>query len=236
MLPMMLFTAILNPLFNHAGGTILAYLWNGNPLTLESIAFGVASATMLVTVISWFACFNKVMTSDKFVYLFGKIIPALSLILSMALRFVPRFREQIRVVSNAQKCIGRDVSNGNIFQKVRFGLRIISIMVTWSLENAIETADSMKSRGYGLPGRTAFSIFHFDKRDFRGLVYIMICAMIIITGNVSGVYRFRYFPTIQGEWTGATIAVFAAYFALAAFPLIANFKEDIVWARLESRI
>jgi len=236
MLPMMLFTAILNPLFNHAGGTILAYLPNGNPLTLESITFGIASAVMLATVISWFACFNKVMTSDKFVYLFGRVIPALSLVLSMGLRFVPRFREQIKVVSNAQKCIGRDVSNGNIFQKILHGLKIISIMTTWALENAIETADSMKARGYGLPGRTAFSIFTFDKRDFRALVYITTCATIVIFGAASGVYRFRYFPTVQGEWTGAVIAVFAAYFALAAFPLAVNLKEDLVWRSIESKI
>jgi energy-coupling factor transport system permease protein len=46
---------------------------------------------MLAAVISWFSCYNAVMTSDKFVYLFGRVIPALSLILSMTLRFVPKF-------------------------------------------------------------------------------------------------------------------------------------------------
>ena len=233
MLPMLLATALLNPLFNHAGGTILAYFPNGNPLTFEAIAFGIASAVMLITVISWFACFNKVMTSDKFVYLFGRIIPALSLILSMALRFVPRFREQIKVISNAQKCIGRDVSNGNVLHKIKHGLKIISIMTTWILENSIETADSMKGRGYGLPGRTAFSIFRFDKRDMWATVHILLCAAVVIGGAAVGAYRFRYFPTIQGEWTGLAIIVFAAYFLLAVFPLVANLKEDIIWARIK---
>ncbi len=41
----------------------------------------------------------------------------------------------------------------------------MSILVTWALENAIDTADSMKDRGYVLPGRTAFSIYRFDRRD-----------------------------------------------------------------------
>ncbi|MEG2680034.1 MAG: energy-coupling factor transporter transmembrane component T, partial [Oscillospiraceae bacterium] len=77
--------------------------------------------------------------------------------LSMALRFVPKFREQAKVVSNAQRCVGRDVSNGALIQRARHGVRMLSILVTWALENAIETADSMKSRGYGLPGRTAYS-------------------------------------------------------------------------------
>ena len=109
------------------------------------------------------------MTSDKFVYLFGRVIPALSLVLSMTLRFVPKFKAQIQVVSEAQRCVGRDVSNGSVLQRLRNGITILSIMVTWALENAIETADSMKSRGYGLPGRTAFSIYRFDSRDKAAL-------------------------------------------------------------------
>jgi len=237
MLPMLLFTALLNPLFNHHGMTILAYLPNGNPLTLESILYGIAAAVMLVTVISWFSCFNAVMTSDKFVYLFGRLIPALSLILAMALRLVPRFRAQIKVISNAQKCIGRDVSNGNLLRKAKHGIRILSILVTWALENAIETADSMKSRGYGLPGRTAFSIFRFDRRDGWAMVYILSCASIVIAGAVLGVYQFRYFPAISGQWSGFGVTmVFCAYFALSVFPILVNLKEDFTWKRIESNI
>ena len=237
MLPMLIFTAALNPLFNHQGATILAYLPNGNPITLESTLYGMAAATMLITVIAWFSCFNKVMTGDKIVYLFGRAIPALSLILAMSLRFVPRFRAQIKIVSNAQKCIGRDVTKGRVLQKARHGIKILSIMVTWALENAIDTADSMKARGYGLPGRTAFSIFRFDRRDALGLVYILACAAAVIVGAVTGAYRFRYFPTILGEWSGLwTVIVFVAYFALAAFPIIVNIREAIIWKRLESRI
>ena len=237
MLPMLILTAVLNPLFNHRGATILAYLPSGNPLTLESILYGIAAAVMLITVISWFACFNRVMTSDKFVYLFGRVIPALSLILAIALRLVPRFKEQIKVISNAQRCIGRDVSSGSLLQKMKNGIRILSIMVTWALENAIETADSMKGRGYGLPGRTAFSIFRFDQRDGYALAYIFACVSIVITGAVTGAYQFHYFPVIKGEWTGAyTVLVFVAYFTLAALPMLVNLREDLVWKLIESKI
>ena len=236
MLPMLIVTALLNPAFNHQGGTILAYLPSGNPLTLESILYGIAASVMLITVITWFTCFNTVMTSDKFVYLFGRIIPALSLILAMALRFVPHFKAQINVISNAQKCVGRDVSNGSIFQKMRHGIKILSIMVTWALENAIETADSMKGRGFGLPGRTAFSLYRFDKRDGVALAFIMVCAGTVIAGAATEVYRFRYFPTIRGVWAGFyTIAVFSAYFALCIFPMIMNIKEELVWKHIVSR-
>ena len=240
MLPMVVVTSLLNPLFNHQGATILTYLPNGNPLTLESTMFGIAASVMLVTVISWFSCFNAVMTSDKFVYLLGRIIPALSLILSMSLRFVPRFREQIKVVSDAQKCIGRDVTSGNLFQRAKHGIRILSIMLTWALESAIETADSMKSRGYGLSGRTAFSIFRFDRRDAFGLLYIGFCSSLIIIAAILEVHRFRYFPTIRhidgGFSVFWTVAIFAVHFVLCAFPLIVNIREDIIWKRIESRI
>ena len=75
MLPLLVITALINPAFSHQGVTILAYLPSGNPLTLESILYGIYAAFLLITVIAWFSCFNAVMTSDKFVYLFGRIIP-----------------------------------------------------------------------------------------------------------------------------------------------------------------
>jgi len=237
MLPMLIFTALINPLFNHQGSTILAYLPGGNPLTLESALYGITAAVMLITVISWFSCFNKIMTSDKFVYLFGRVIPALSLILSMSLRLVPRFQAQIKIISNSQKCIGRDVSNGSLLQKMKHGIKILSIMVTWALENAIETADSMKSRGYGLPGRTAFSVFKLQKRDFYALIYIFLCGAYIFAGSLTGGLYFRYFPTIKGVLTEPyTFSLLFAYFALCAMPVIINIQEDIKWAALQPKI
>ena len=237
LLPMMVLAALLNPAFNHQGGTILTYLPGGNPLTLESIAYGLAASLMLAGVISWFSCLNAVMTSDKFVYLFGRVIPALSLILSMALRFVPRFIAQAKLISNAQKCVGRDVSDGSLLQKARHGLRILSILVTWALENAIETADSMKSRGYGLPGRTAFSVYRFCRRDGWALAFILACGVYVTAGAATGGLYFRYFPTIRGVFDGAyTLSLFAVYLALGAMPLALNLREDRKWKLITSKI
>ena len=114
--PWRLIAALVNPAFNHEGATILTYLPSGNPLTLESMLYGVAAAVMLASVVSWFSSYNEVMTSDKFVYLFGRVIPALSLVLSMALRFIPKFKAQMQVVSEAQACIGRDTKNGSVLR------------------------------------------------------------------------------------------------------------------------
>lgn len=234
MLPLLLVSALLNPAFNHEGITVLAYLPDGNPLTLESVAYGIAAACMIVSVISWFSCYNAVMTSDKFLYLFGRIIPALSLIFSMVLRFVPRFKAQVRVVSDAQKCIGRDVSNGSVLQRARHGLTILSILVTWALENAIETADSMKSRGYGRPGRTAFSIFVFDSRDKKAMLAIGLAGLYTIMGAFFGAMDFRFFPSMQGAGlTLYSVSVFAAYFILCIIPMAIELWEDRKWKAMK---
>lgn len=234
MLPMMLMAAFINPAFNHEGATVLAYLPSGNPLTLESILYGVAAAMMLAAIIIWFNCYTEVMTSDKFVYLFGRIIPALSLILSMTLRFVPKFVSQMNIVSEAQRCIGRDINNGSLIERMRHGVTILSIMITWALENAIETADSMKSRGYGLPGRTAFSIYRFDERDKQAAAWLGFCAFFIICGWVAGGFYWRYYPTIKGVDLGVLpVLLQLVYLALCLTPVILNIHEDRKWRNAE---
>ena len=236
-LPMMILTAIINPLFNHDGATIIAYFKNGNPLTVESIIYGLCAALMIASVICHFSCYNEVMTSDKFIYLFGKILPSLSLIISMTLRFVPRFAAQLKVVANAQKCIGRDISNGNIITRAKNGLNILSIMATWSLENAVETADSMKSRGYGIAGRTSFSIFKFDKRDASALFSILLLGTYTFIGSLFDGMYFRFFPSIKtAPLSVFSVSVFSAYLLLCLCPVIIEIREVIRWKALRSKI
>ena len=237
MLPMLVIMAIINPLFNHAGITIIDYLPSGNPLTLESIIYGVCAAVMIVSVICHFSCYNEIMTSDKFIYLFGKIIPSLSLVLSMTLRFVPRFSAQMKVVINAQKCMGRDVRNGNIINRAKNGLKILSIMTTWALENAVETADSMKSRGYGIPGRTAFGVFTFDKRDKKAFCCIVLLGIYTLVGGLLGGMHFRFFPSVKmADASFFSISVFAAYLMLCTSPIIIEIREVRKWNSLRSKI
>lgn len=233
MLPLMLITALINPAFNHEGVTILFYLKGGNPITLESIVYGIVAATMFISVIVWFSCYNEIMTSDKFIYLWGRIIPSLSLIFSMVLRFVPKYKAQIKVISNAQKAIGRDVTKGNIIRRARNGIKILSIMVTWALENAIETADSMKARGYGLKGRTSFSNFKFSKRDKIVLFLMIVLSLIVIIGVLMKVNRIRYFPRIKiARNTIFTLIVDISYFLFCIMPIILTVIDEIRWKRI----
>lgn len=237
MIPMVLLMAVINPLFNHKGVTILAYFPNGNPFTLESVIYGICTAVMILSVIFHFSCFNEIMTSDKFIYLFGKIMPSLSLILSMTLRFVPRFLKQLKDIIKVQKCAGRDISKGNILKRAKNGLNILSVMTTWSLENSIETADSMKSRGYGLSGRTAFSVFIFSKRDISAIIFIIVCSVYTLSGYLTGSMNFTFFPSLKwADFSFFEISVFLSYMLVLIFPIVVEIVEVIRWNFLKSKI
>ncbi len=234
LLPITIITALINPMFSHEGMTIITYLPSGNPITLESIIYGLASAVMLCTIISWFACYNEVVTSDKFIYLFGKIIPSLSLVISMTLRFVPNFKTQIKAVYAAQKGLGNNFAEEKISGKIRIAVSVLSIMTTWALEGAIDTANSMKNRGYGLSKRSSFSIFVFRKRDWYCILLMLILIIYITVEFVNGSVRFAFYPVL--EFTVHNISVFVAYFIFCSIPIMIEIEENIRWKYLKSRI
>lgn len=231
-LPVLFVTAVVNPAFNHQGSIILCYLPTGNPLTLESILYGVGAGIMLMSVLLWFGCYTKVMTSDKFVYLFGRIIPAMSLILSMTLRFVPLFKAQLENVRMAQAGLGRDMSHGSLISRMRSAVRCFSVMVTWSLENAIETADSMKARGWGLKGRTAFSIYTFTERDKYLICWLIFAGVYVLCGASADFMFWRYFPSIRAAVLSIrSISFYTVYFAVCMTPIIIDGREERQWKK-----
>jgi energy-coupling factor transport system permease protein len=235
LLPLFLLTALMNPLFNHRGITILAYFPGGNPLTWESILYGLAAAALFGAVIVWFTCYHRVMTSDKFLYLFGKVIPALSLLLSMALRFVPRFKARLDQVRLAQRAVGGE--KGGARERLHRAACALSALATWSMESAIETADSMKCRGYGLPGRTSYAPFRLEGRDKLALACLGVCGVWLGAGALLGGFSWRYFPAVGG-WapTGYRIALLAVYALLCGAPVLIDSWEGWRWRHLCSKI
>ena len=234
MVPMAVLAAVINPAFTHQGVTILAYLPSGNPLTLESMLYGLASAALLSATLLWFTCYNAVMTSDKFIYLFGRVIPALSLVLSMTMRFVPRFRTQLHTVAQAQKYMGRDTENGSLLRRTKNAMKVFSIMVTWSLESAIDTADSMRSRGYGQPGRTAFSIYRLDSRDRSLLLWLAFCGTYLLAAALSRGLFFQYYPMLGGApLRPITVSFYAVYLLLCLTPALLSWVSQRRFHRLE---
>ena len=231
-IPMMLLVAVTNPLFSHNGVTPLFFL-NGNPVTLEAILYGVSIAVMVVGVMLWCKCYSEVMTGDKFLYLFGRAAPKLSLVLSMTLRFVPLLRRQMHKVSAAQKAMGL-YSGSGIVARAQSAMRVFTAMIAWSFENAMDTAASMKARGYG---RTQFSLFRFRASD---AALLTVCAALLGTvaaGAAVGAVTFYFYPRITPlpAATGA-VTVYAAFGMLSALPFILEVKEALVWRFCVSKI
>ena len=107
--------------------------------------------------------------------------------------------------------------------------------MTWMLESAIETADSMKSRGYGLKGRTAFSLFTFDRRDRLAVIVIGTTGSYLIAGAMMKGLYFRYFPSMRGvDLAEFSLSLFIAYAVLCAAPLAINLWEDRKWKLSQS--
>ena len=181
---------------HHFGETVLRENFIGNNITVESLVYGLSLGLRFSTFCMWCECLFSVVSSDKVVYLFGKISPHLSLFLAVLLRMCPRLKREAGRINLAQKGIGRGTDQGFIFKRMLNGLRIFSVLITWMIEALALEADSMKSRGNNLRGRTAFSIYRFDNRD-RTFVVTLFCGLILtVMGVILGETTLFYSPRI----------------------------------------
>ncbi|MFQ9509775.1 MAG: energy-coupling factor transporter transmembrane component T [Lachnospiraceae bacterium] len=232
LIPILILMAIINPLFNHRGVTVLFYL-NDNAITAEAIIYGVASASMLVSAIMWFGCFSHTLTSDKIIYLFGRIIPSISLVLAMCFRFIPLLQNRYREIHEGQKCMGRDMGTMGLMARLRQLAKEVSILIAWSLEASIETSDSMEARGYGLRGRTSFHMYRFTKRDGWAMGFILLLAFLILWACMLGVNDIYYYPALiyPGSTKMLTMAGIT-YGILLLFPAALDIEGERKWKKL----
>ena len=234
-IPLMLLITVTNPLFSHNGVTPLFFL-NGNPVTAEAIIYGAHLAVMTASVMLMCKAFSIVITSDKLVYLFGRITPKLALVLSTALRYIPMLRRQAAKISRTQKAMGL-YSTESYADRLKSAIKVTGVLIGWSLENAIETAKSMKARGYGLKGRTDYSDFRFKKADLALLCICLILWGTVIAGMATGKLDFEYYPAITAIPTGAfSLICYAAHACLALLPFIIETEELIRWNCCRSKI
>jgi len=230
-----LLIAMTNPIFVHRGETILFFL-NDNPVTKEAFIYGIVIAAMLVAIIFWSKSYTLLMTSDKFVYLFGKAVPKLSLIISMALRFIPLFKTQMKKVNQTQKTLGIYTSK-SIIDRILSGVRTFNSLLTWSLENSISQADSMKARGYGLRGRTNFSLFKWNSRDYSFLVIIGGIFLTVMYLNMKNIYKFNYYPlTSTFDFSMKHLMQLSIILILMILPALVEVKENLQWRYYKSKI
>ena len=236
MLPLFALLSLVNPLFNTAGETVLFTWLGGRPYTAEALAFGASTGAMLVSMLLWFFSYDAVMTSEKFTYLFGGVIPGLSLVLTMALRLVPGYQRKASEIALARAGVGLS-SCGGAAERAKGAVPIMSALVTWALEGGVITADSMRSRGWGVARRTSFSCYRFGLRDAFALAILAALAVLSLFCLIAGAASFEYLPQIvAAPATPLLLSGLVAYACMLLFPAVVNVKGALQWRILRSRI
>ena len=225
--------AAINPLFVHNGVTVLFYL-NSRPITLEATLYGLSASAMITATLYRLRSLTNDITSDKLQYLFGRFSPKLALILSMALRYVSLFKLRWHRIQDSQRALGL-YRDGNLIDAVRGRLRVLSILITWSLENGIITARSMDARGYGSRRRSSYAIFRFRAGDLCAVLLTLALTGAVIAGMLSS--GITYYPAVSADLFSPLSAVgYICYAVLGLMPVIINTKEAIRWRSLTSGI
>ena len=203
--------------YTHFGITVLRQNWVGNNLTLESLVYGMVLGVVAAGVCIWCSCVFSIFTADKVVYLFGRVSPRLSLFLAILLRMVPRIKKEAGRINMARQGIGRGANQGGLWQRMRNGVAIFSMLVTWTVDSLTAASESMQSRGSTLRGRRAFSIYRFDNRDRLYVIGMFLCMTLTVMAVLLGQTDMAYDPRIV--WTGVDPLLCAGYAVLCLMPL-----------------
>lgn len=222
--------ALLNGLFTHNGQTVLFYI-SSNRITVEAFIYGLFAGVKIASILIWFGSFNKIMSADKIIYLFAKTLPVIGLVITMTLRYVPLLRERHQIISTGQRCMGRKVSR-RFIEKIRQTTKELSILIAWSLESSIDTADSMTARGYGLKGRSSFQLFQITARDVAVIAIIIALAIITSIGCIMGYASAIYYPTITGIIPEEKSIFYGVTFTiLMLVPVVIDIVGEIKWKK-----
>lgn len=216
--------AFANFLFVHNGETALFFVGD-RAFTLEALCYGAFVGGMLAAVCLWGACAVRFVTSDKYVWLFGRIFPAAGLVLSCAIRFLPMFIRTSREFTAVQNA-----------QTLRERLRAFSASVGYSAERAMDSALSMKARGFGTAPRTSFSIYRFTEYTALAAAAVLVAGGTAIAFRISGAGEFYFYPALSDIPSGAAdIVMYCAFAALCLLPSAVVVYRNIKWNIRENK-
>lgn len=227
--------SITNPLFSHNGETVLFFLFDQR-ITLEAFCYGVVSGVRLVGVIYWFRLFGAVFSQDKLNWFLGKMSPKLSVVFSMALRFIPLVRKNAKDIYNSQ-LVMQTFDTSTLKGKFNLIINVFSALISLSIENAIETADTMRSRGFENKNRSAFSLFRFKGKDIMFIIAVLIMDFVTALYLFSPLEDFYYYPSIRFEnWENSSLFFIFIYVILFMLPVINDVTENLRWKYSISKI
>lgn len=107
-----------------------------------------------------------------------------SMLMTIALRFIPTLTEEMGKIINAQKARGGDFSSGGLIKKVKALIPIIIPLFVSAFRRADELATAMECRCYrGGTGRTRMKKLKFKVKDFFGMAISLALPVAVLFMN-----------------------------------------------------
>ncbi|MGL9891990.1 energy-coupling factor transporter transmembrane component T family protein [Enterococcus sp. DIV0806c] len=104
-----------------------------------------------------------------------------SLMLSIALRFVPTLMDETEKIMNAQRARGVDFGEGSLVQKMKAVIPLLIPLFVSSFNRAEDLATAMEARGYqGGEGRTKYRILHWHLQDTVVMVAFGLMTIVLV--------------------------------------------------------
>lgn len=220
---------LINPLLVSRGSHILFYLGN-RQITLEATIFGIVMSFMLTSIILLFISFNLILNGNKFLFLFSKILPRTAFLILLTMRFVPLLKRRLDEITVVQRVRGMTLSEGSLSIRARHGMNMIQTLLTWSLEEAIQTADSMNARGYGSGKKSSYVIYKMERKNWFSLATLFALFSINLFCILYGYGKIIIYPKLSTlqffllDWIA-----YLSMIVLALFPLITEGIEYSRW-------
>lgn len=203
---------VLNPLTSHRGAHILFYL-RGNPITLEAIAYGVYNFMLIATLLVTFLSFNRLIDSERFLFLFARLVPKTAFITNMTIRYIWLYRAragELYEVRKTRESTGQ--KEGKIPRLKKAGV-LLSALVSWSLEEGMKIAQVLKSKEYGRQRRSNYILYKFTPADGLCLGAVAGLSGILVAAGSSGLGKYAIYPRLKPiempavEWLAYTALV-----------------------------
>lgn len=226
---------LFNTVFNDNGATVW-FRFSGRQILLEGFLYGLCSALVLGSVVLWFNCYTAAVDSDRFLYLFGGIFPNAALLISMTFSQTQIIYSKAAQIDDAQKGLYAQTAKG-LRKRILLAGRKISALLDWALEDSIETADSMHSRGYATGKRTKMKFYFFSRRDIAFAIPALALFALSLVFIARGYADFNYYPFADTiGFSPVQSAAYAVYLLLLMFPLFAAIRESVTWRLSRSEI
>ncbi len=149
--------------------------------------------------------------------------------ITVTLRFIPLLRRRLGEIMAVQQTLGALGPEVTARQRLREATEVLSILVSWSLEASLQTAISMRARGYGTGPRTSAVVYVMDGRDYFWACLMVLTAGAVLLGSfLWGWGHLEVFPTLQAgaPWLSWH---FLAFFLFLCLPLYLEGRELWFW-------